>query len=111
MLTFKKLREANSPRCKQWLNGVTWSLSDWGVAMAGEAGEACDAIKKLNRLRDGMITQENNKQKLTIDLAKEIADTIIYADLLAEAAGIDLEEAIVNKFNEVSDRFGFEQKL
>ena len=44
-------------------------------------------------------------------LAKELADVIIYADLLAHAANIDLGQAVVDKFNEVSVRRGALTKL
>ncbi len=37
-------------------------------------------------------------------IAKELADTIIYADLLAARLDINLEEALIVKFNEVSVR-------
>ena len=55
-LTFSKLRTANLARSNRWCPGGIddWALSDWGVAMAGEAGEVCDVIKKLNRARNSM---------------------------------------------------------
>ena len=54
MMTFKYFSEINLLRAKTWhTNGIEeWSLSDWAVAMVGEAGEACNQIKKFNRLRD-----------------------------------------------------------
>ncbi len=45
------------------------------------------------------------------DIADELADTIIYADLLAMRLGIDLSEAIRSKFNVVSDRMKSDIKL
>lgn len=42
---------------------------------------------------------------------KELADVQIYLDLLALSIEIDLEEATVEKFNEVSDRIGVNIKL
>jgi NTP pyrophosphatase (non-canonical NTP hydrolase) len=73
--------------------------------MAGEAGETCNEVKKLRRLDDNPYNDaalERSKQKEKI--AKELADTIIYADLLAARLGIDLGDAVIQKFNEVSRR-------
>ena len=113
MLTFSKLRETNLSRTDRWNpDGLkTWSLSDWGVAMEGEAGEACNVIKKLNRIRDGMTGNEVGEDELYKALADELADTIIYLDLLAARAGINLESAIIHKFNETSFRVGFPERL
>lgn len=112
-LTFKELREANVARNNKWQpKGVMgWSLSDWGVAMGGECGEALDVIKKLNRIRDGIKRTDITEEELLKELEKELADLVTYADLLAERAGIDLGNAITSKFNEVSDKYGFEEKL
>lgn len=113
LVSFEKLREVNIQRCNRWHRfGVSeWSLSDWAVAAAGEMGEACDVVKKLNRLRDGMVTKNTSDVSLYSALADEIADTIIYLDLLAARAGINLDEAIISKFNEVSNRYDFPEKL
>ena len=37
---------------------------------------------------------------------KEIADVQIYLDILAFQLGIDMGEAVTEKYNEVSDRIG-----
>lgn len=112
-LTFEKLRKANVARCNVWHpDGLdSWSLADWAVAAAGEMGEACDVIKKLNRERDGLVGNKKSEAELERDLADEIADTVIYLDLLAERAGIDLSKAIVSKFDAVSVRNGLPHRL
>jgi NTP pyrophosphatase (non-canonical NTP hydrolase) len=115
--TFEEISQINRDRSKQWhstgsAGESNWSVSDWGVAMAGEAGEVCDAIKKLNRRRDGItMGVTRSQEELTIDIGKEIADTFLYLDLLAERLGLNMEDCIVQKFNEVSDKYGFPQKL
>ena len=109
-LTFRALRHANLARQKFWGydTGVShWSLSDWAVATAGELGEACNIIKKLNRARDGLVGNTESEGDLQAALAGELADTIIYLDLLAARAGIDLGDAVIVKFNLVSERVGF----
>ena len=114
MLNFGILRRINVARCVDvFTSSLSWSTSDWGVAFAGEAGEVCDAIKKLNRLEGGTNTAKDpqSREEAIRKIGDEIADTIIYADLLAHHLGIDLEEAVIRKFNAVSDRMGSEIKL
>lgn len=48
---------------------------------------------------------------LTRQLGHEIADTILYALLLADHYGIDVPAALVEKFNIVSERQGFPERL
>lgn len=112
-LTFAALREVSLRRCLRWHpRGISeWSLSDWAVATAGELGEACNVIKKLNRERDGIVGNTIAPAELQSMLADELADVAIYLDLLAAAAGIDLEAAIVKKFNAVSERNDFPERI
>lgn len=112
-LTFGELRTANIERCKRWHPGGVsdWSLSDWMTATCGELGEAANVVKKLNRERDGLAGNDKSADELRAMLGKELADTAIYLDLLAEAAGVDLAQAITDKFNEVSVRNGFPDRL
>ena len=79
------------------MNLKTWSLAEWSNAVAGECGETCNITKKIRR-------GDKSLKKERKELAKEIADIVVYCDLLAAAAGIDLEKAVIEKFNEVSDR-------
>jgi len=112
-LTFQRLRDVSWERAQHWHAGKPWSASDWMTALVGEVGEAANVIKKLNRIRDGLpgnkagVTEET----LRADLAKELADVQIYLDLLATAVGVDLAEATRSKFNETSERLGFEDRL
>jgi NTP pyrophosphatase (non-canonical NTP hydrolase) len=62
--------------------------------MAGECGEVCNLIKKLRR----------GESVPLIEIGDELADVVIYCDLLAARLKIDLGDAVVRKFNEVSDR-------
>lgn len=102
-LTFSELRKANVERCTKSFkhNLFQWSPLEWGGAMAGECGEACNLLKKMKR-------GENVDIK---DIAHEIADMVVYADLLSAALGIDLGEAVREKFNIVSDRKNSKVKL
>ncbi len=78
-----------------------WSPTDWACAAAGEMGKACNLIKKLRRGED--ISTE--------DITNEIADAVIYLDLLCSRFGVRLSEAVQRKFNIVSERIGSEVKL
>lgn len=94
-LDFQELRDANVRRCQDVFHGVAeWSLPDWGCAMAGEVGEACNLIKKHRRGEDINLD----------DIAEEVADVVIYADLLLARMNRDLGEAVRAKFNKVSER-------
>jgi NTP pyrophosphatase (non-canonical NTP hydrolase) len=81
--------------------------------MAGEAGEACNAVKKLRRHADGMNTAEDpaTEAECVAAIAVELADTVIYADLLAARLGIDLGDAVREKFNTVSVLRGADERL
>lgn len=95
MLTFSELRKANVERCNKHFHELEdWSPSDWSNAMAGEAGETCNLTKKIRRGEDIPLHR----------LADEIADVVIYADLLAARLGLDLGECVRQKFNIVSGR-------
>jgi NTP pyrophosphatase (non-canonical NTP hydrolase) len=115
-LTFAEVSAINGARCARWHPGFpdddTWSLADWSNAMCGEAGEAANVVKKLRRVEDGLIGKlDRPEPELLAALAAELADVFCYLDLLATKAGIDLPAAIVRKFNEVSERQGFPERL
>jgi NTP pyrophosphatase (non-canonical NTP hydrolase) len=106
-IRFSHLRAANLARCEVSFHPLNdWSPADWATAMAGEVGEACNQVKKLRRLQDGLQLANipPEAQGIIESIGKELADTVIYADLLAARLGIDLGKAVVDKFNEVSDR-------
>jgi NTP pyrophosphatase (non-canonical NTP hydrolase) len=107
-LTFNTLREANKARLPLFKNskgepahsepdGSDWSPSQWLQAVTGELGEYANLRKKFER---GDIDQDAFDK----EARKEIADIQIYLDILAFRLGINLGEAVKDKFNEVSDR-------
>lgn len=116
-LTFEGLTIVNVARAQRWHPGFPeqddWTGGDWAAAMAGEAGEACNVVKKLRRVetaKQGRVTEQDTGE-LVEKLALELADLIIYADLLAAKYGVDLPRAIRAKFNSVSLQFGFPERL
>jgi NTP pyrophosphatase (non-canonical NTP hydrolase) len=85
-------------------DGSDWSLSDWSNALAGEVGEAANIIKKIRR---GDVSLE----EIRGELGKEFADILAYLVLLAYQAGVDLEDAAIEKWNDVSERVGYSVRL
>jgi NTP pyrophosphatase (non-canonical NTP hydrolase) len=108
-LDFSTLRKANMMRVPLFKNkkgqhthkddGSEWSDSQWLQAIVGELGEYANLKKKVER---GDLSIDEAK----IELGKELADVMIYLDLLAYRLGIDLGQAVNDKFNEVSNRVG-----
>lgn len=113
-LTFDELREQNVARCNSVFHPLNhWTPTDWACALSGESGEACNAVKKLRRLEDGTNTSKDpaTEADCVAAVAEELADTVIYADLLAARLGIDLGQAVREKFNAVSELRGAPQRL
>lgn len=119
-LDLAALRRINTSRCSRWHGPDTepWTLADWSNAMCGEAGEAANVVKKVRRIDTGtdraegrFLSDSDERLRLLNALADELADVVIYADLVAANAGIDLSLAIVRKFNAISQREGFPEHL
>lgn len=104
-MTFEEFSNINKQRASVWhQNGIEeWSISDWFTALVGEIGEAGNLIKKYNRLRTKV--NSNNPEKFDWEkLGDEIADSFIYLDLLATRCGFSLERIAKKKFNFISKR-------
>lgn len=116
-LTIEQITEASRTRTKRWHTEDTepWSLADWGNAMGGECGEAQNVIKKIRRIQTGTMGAHNgaetDRAKLRAKLGEELADTILYAVLVAIEEDIDLAQSIIDKFNLVSEESGFPERL
>jgi NTP pyrophosphatase (non-canonical NTP hydrolase) len=106
-LTFQDLRNANARRQLEWDDGNTLDLTYYGNALAGEVGELCNVIKKLERERLGL----KGSRAAPVDLGKEAADVLIYLDLLMLRAGQRLDLSTIAKFNETSAKLGFKTCL
>lgn len=114
-LTFAALRSANTERLPEFKNchgepanskpdGSDWSPAQWVQAVMGELGEYANLRKKFER---GDVDEVTFKK----EAAKELADVVTYLDILAMQLGIDLGEAIIEKFNIVSERVGSKIRL
>ena len=114
-LTFNALRGANRARLPQFKNskgepahskpdGSDWCLAQWCNAVTGELGEAANLIKKIER-------GDMSLDEARIELGKEFADIVTYLDILSDQAGVDLGQATIDKFNEISERVGSTVRL
>lgn len=107
MTTHLTLRSANVARQDEWDQDGQITAAYRGNELAGEVGEACNVIKKLERERLGILGS-----RATVDeLADELADVLICADLIAMHYSIDLEAAIARKFNATSEKVGLSTRL
>ena len=89
-------------------------LTYWTTALAGEVGELCNMIKKIQRVERGGVDggSSYSAKDITKEMLKEESGVIaIYLDLLASLLDISLEEAIVDTFNSKSEKYGFVQKI
>jgi NTP pyrophosphatase (non-canonical NTP hydrolase) len=109
-LSFRTLRAANERRLPLFTDaqgrrahaeddGSDWSPAEWLQAVTGELGELANVMKKVRR-------GDYPLEQALPDIRKEMADVVIYFDILASQYGIDLGDAIREKFNEVSNRVG-----
>lgn len=137
-LTFAALREANTRRLPLFKgnagqpahskdDGSDWSLNDWIVAVTGELGELANLAKKLRRgdfTLDTPIDRPKDRGALgfgphgTISMTygqwmrEEVADIIIYLDILAKQIGaVDLGQLVRKVFNKKSDEIRVDVKL
>jgi len=101
------LRSANIARQAEWDPDSQLTLSYRGNELAGEVGEACNKIKKLERERMGL----RGTRTTLAEAAEELADVVICTDLIAMQLGIDLARAIEEKFNATSEKYGLETQL
>jgi NTP pyrophosphatase (non-canonical NTP hydrolase) len=105
--THTTLEAALTAREVEWCGDVKLSPSFLGNELAGEIGEACNVIKKLEREELGLAGSRASVQ----DLAEELADGIICITRIAMRYGINLQAATAAKFNATSRKLGLEARL
>ena len=80
--------------------------------MGGEAGEAGNCVKQRRRYATGWATANDVPQvELLWQLAMEIADVYLYLDLVAGFYGVDVQDALITKFDLVSIEQGYPERL
>jgi hypothetical protein len=119
-MTMAHVSKINLERCKVWhVDGIReWSALEWAGAMCGEAGEAANIAKKLKRLDEGHAGKNRGESWKSLTpavlqrgYAKEIGDTYLYLDLMAQREGLTLEECVRHAFNVTSEKEGLPQRL
>lgn len=113
-LSLGLLRTANLSREREWWNEAgaapAPSISFSSNELCGEVGEAANFCKKIDRARIGLRGGQDD-QEIKDKLARELADVVICADLLAMREGINLEKWVALKFNETSTKQGLQTKF
>jgi NTP pyrophosphatase (non-canonical NTP hydrolase) len=110
LLTFAELTGANKLRCERDFaeplnDSSSYTPADWALSVVEEIGEVAAAVL-------GATGKKRRKAHLTMaDVGDEIADAVIYLDLLATRIGFDLGYLVWKKFNAVSERIGSAVKL
>jgi NTP pyrophosphatase (non-canonical NTP hydrolase) len=104
---FTTLVEANAARQKEWDVGNQLTLAYRGNEMAGEVGEACNVIKKIERERLGIKGSRDTVEHLM----DELADVVICAGLCAMDVGGNLDAAVARKFNATSEKVGLRTRM
>ena len=109
-LSFNTLRDANRARLPLFknakgkqahskTNGSDWIPAQWLQAVVGELGEFANLNKKVER---GDFTLDEARP----DIADELADVVIYLDILADQLGVNLGAAVMQKWNKTSAKVG-----
>lgn len=106
-LTLSALQSAHVERQEEWCPDVKPDLSFRGNELGGECGEAQNVIKKLERERHGWRGSRDTVEHL----AEELADVIHCSVLVAITAGVDLQQAVIAKFNDTSMKNGLSVML
>ena len=106
-MDFFDLHAANKARQSEWDKDGKLTLSYRGNELAGEVGEACNVIKKIERERLNIRGSRDTLEHL----AEELADVIICVDLICLFEGIDLAVAVRKKFNATSEKVGLKTRL
>jgi NTP pyrophosphatase (non-canonical NTP hydrolase) len=127
-LTFNEVAFVNFVRAKVWHSEMEpWSGADWANAMEGEAGEMMEAaqvlvlatsaaisaglagnvVKKIRRQETGTRgAVDPDISDLVEQLGSEVSDMILYGILLLTKYDVNAADALVKKFNFISEREG-----
>ncbi len=133
-----KFSEVNLSRCNspEGFNMIEKDILYFSVAIAEECGEFAGVIKKLDRgfnNREHLKMQKEWKnlmqdkpeeimptyeefefhwvRKMRKKAADELADIFTYVDLTAGRLGLDLNKAVMEKFNKVSEEMKFPEQF
>ena len=106
-LTFAELRFGNATRCKSWDPDDRITPLFFALELGGEIAEMGKVLNTLKKLERERLHLRGSRATLD-DLAQELADVVIMADLVAIKYDLDLGRAIRQKFNHTA---GLGEKL
>ena len=113
-LDLAELREKNETRANEWRRDRTTQsrtpLTFSTTELAGEVGELCNEIKKVERKTYGLAGGKTLEEAFP-KICEELADVVICADLIGMKLGINLPSIVRDKFNKTSDKNGMTTKL
>lgn len=105
-MTFQEFQRINAQRSAEAFGHVPgspeWPIQNWALAIAGEAGELCNLIKKALRGDFPVAT-------IRSQILEELADVICYTDLAISHMGESTEQVVWDKFCKVSERVGWSE--
>jgi NTP pyrophosphatase (non-canonical NTP hydrolase) len=115
-LTISALQKASMKRIPHFRNaqgqlahskedGSDWSLAEWLNSVLGELGEAANELKKFRR------GDHPSQEHFQVRFGCELADVLCYLVITAAQADIDLETYVKLKWNEVSARIGYDDRM
>lgn len=108
-----RLSELNLARCESpvGFSAKLYDLSmlEWANAMMGEAGEASNKIHKYNEIIKGR--RPGRAHSLISSIADEIADTVIYLDLVMRASGIEWQRALESVYEQIGTQLREQAKI
>ena len=109
MITIQKMLDATRARQLEWdpEGKINDDLLFRAVEFSGEAGELMNCVKKVHREQNDIV----GSRVTTEDVKDELGDVFITLLNLSDVLGIDLEQAVIDKFNKTSEERGFKTKL
>lgn len=108
VFVYDDLTTANKHRQFLWnkghnTNGLLYAATE----LAGEVGELCNVVKKLEREARGLVGSRATDEQFE----DELGDVIICVFLLASERDVDPMKAAARKFNKTSRKLGFSVEM
>jgi NTP pyrophosphatase (non-canonical NTP hydrolase) len=109
VIIYETLEDAIEARFQEWdaMTPVAIPPSFYGNELAGEIGEACNIVKKLDREMMGL----PGSRATVRELGDELADGLICLKRLAAYFNIPLDEVAKRKFNATSEKVGLRTRV
>lgn len=108
----RAFQRISGERARRWHGDDDWTPERWLGALLGELGEAANDLKKIWRAEDGIANDgDPSVEELRASIGVELADVQAYLVCLANSLGVDLASETAAKFNRVSERYGFPERV